>query len=296
MIHRVFMLCAALLILLLQAAWGEQALLLPLGARQGALPPSLSAADLEASCDGRAVALPGLRPAPRPLSLAIVLQTGGSMQRHSAEIQSALRSLLGRRQPGDEFLTVNALSQPAPGAGFTSNVEALVSSVALPASHARCALFDSIAFALHRLEQAANPNRALLVIFAGDDVSSGTKPRDLASQVLASHVPVFVVSLYPRRPDDTNPAFFHLLRLAENSGGDIWDVFSFSKLPAVLSAVRLQPDYLLPLSPAADCGAQSPHKLKLHLRESPALQGVSLRYQHELPDPPEQPRANSRKP
>lgn len=111
--------------------------------------------------------------------------------------------------------------------------------MSLPETKRRAHLYDGIDFALRYLENARNPNRALLVVFSNDDVASDIDAKTVKAKILSAHIPTYVVSLYSRTPDDFAPTQYELTRVAIDSGGDIWEVQRFNKLPHVMAGVRL---------------------------------------------------------
>ncbi|GEM_PF-6774403 len=243
--------------------------------------PALSAGDLRVSCDGKAGAAVVLKPDREPVSVAIVVQGSRDMARNLVETQRALRSFLRHAQPGDEFFTVKGLEQPALGTGFTSDVDAIVSSIAMPDGTKRPMLFDAVEFALRYLKHARHSDRAVLVLMANEDVASTVKVKAMAPRVLAQHIPVYVASMYRRYANDLAPTFFEMLRLAEQSGGDMWEVYRFSDLDTTLAGVNFHPQYLLGIPPAL-CSRDQQHALHVDWAGGFAHPGVTLRYQRQL--------------
>lgn len=271
------------------AATPEQTgvLSLPVSVQVGAEAWPLEPQHLEVTCDGKPIPPSALRHVDGPVSVGIVLQPSRYMLQHAGDVQAALRSFLGQIHPGDEFFTVNSLERPVLGVGFTSDPGAIVSSVSLPETKRRSHLYDGMDFALRYLENARNPNRALLVIFSDDDVASDIQAKSVKAKILAAHVPTYVVSLYGRNPNDFAPTLYELTRVAIDSGGDIWDVMRSTTLARVMVNVRIRPDYLLDLRPTQQCGPAEVHALDFHWAPGVAHSGVSLRYQHRLPTQPQ---------
>ncbi|MGC4056111.1 MAG: hypothetical protein QM757_45475 [Paludibaculum sp.] len=158
----------------------------------------------------------------------------------------------------------------------------LVSSITVPPGKRRSHLLDSMTFALDYLGHARNTDRALVVIYANDDMASVTKPKQLEERLLAAHVPVYVVNLCARYADDLVPVSFQLQKLAEESGGDSWDVSSFARLGEALSRVDVRPQYRLWI-PAGSPAACEQH-LKVEWTPGVEHDGVVLRYQRQWPE------------
>lgn len=244
-------------------------------------PVTLRPADVRVYCGNQAVSDAKLKPGGGAVSVGIVVQSSKAMQDNTGGAQAALRQFLSHAQRGDEFFTVNSLDAPVLGAGFTADTNTLVSSISLPPGKRRSHLLDGMAFALEYLGHARNTNRALLVIYAGDDVASTIKPRELASRLLSAHVPVYVTNLCPRFADDHVPVTFELQKLAEESGGDSWDVSSFAKLGDALARVDVRPQYRLEL-PAAACAQEK--RLRVDWAAGVEHGGMNLRYQRHWPN------------
>ena len=173
----------------------------------------------------------------QPVSLAIVVQASPDTLRHADETQAALRDLLLRARPGDEFFSVLALDEPKLLADFTADPARIGVGLERTPAPRHNHLYDAMEFALRHLETARNPKRALLVIVSREDVASRLKPKALATQLHAGPVPLFVVSLIPRYPDDFVPTWFELTRMAARSGGDWWETASCRKLADTLRRV-----------------------------------------------------------
>lgn len=281
-----------LLLSLALLAWAGRAgtpgessdLRLPVSAQAGTEPWPLQPEHLEVTCDGKRISPAALRGTDEPISVGIVLQPTKYLLRHIADVQAALRVFMNQIRPGDELFTVNSLERPALGVGFTSDPGAVVSSVSLPENKRRSHLYDGIDFAVQYLQNARNSNRALLVIFSADDAASDIEAKTLKARILSAHIPTYVVSLYPRVPEDFAPTLYELTRVAIDSGGDIWEVLRTSTLPKVMPEVLVRPGYSLEVRPAEHCGAGSEmHELNLRWVRGVAHRGVLLRYQRKLP-------------
>lgn len=247
-------------------------------------PVDLKASDVRVSCGQQAVPGAKIKSGGGPVSVGIVVQGSKAMQENTGQAQLALRRFLERARPGDEFFTVKSLDVPVLGAGFTAEVNALVSSISVPPGKRRSRLLDAMTFALDYLGHARNTNRALVVIYANDDVGSVIKPKQLADRLLSAHIPVYVVNLCARYADDLVPVSFELQKLAEESGGDSWNVSSFARLGEALARVDVRPQYKL-LVPAT-AGAACEHEQRLKVDWTPGVEhgGVSLRYQRQWPN------------
>lgn len=173
----------------------------------------------------------------QPVSLAIVVQANPDTLRHADETQAALQHLLQGARPGDEFFTVLALDEPKLLVDFTTSPAMLGAGLAQSRPPRHNHLYDAMDYALRHLESAHNQRRALLVIASGEDVASRLKPKALAARINAGPVPLFLVSLIPRYPDDFAPTWFELTRMARRSGGNWWELASFRKLADTLKKI-----------------------------------------------------------
>ncbi|MGJ5819892.1 hypothetical protein [Paludibaculum fermentans] len=262
---------------------GQDARWLPLSVYSDR-PLELKASDVRVSCGRQTVSGAKLKAGGGAISVGIVVQGSKAMQENTGHAQLALRRFLQHARAGDEFFTVNSLDAPILGAGFTSEVNALVSSISVPPGKRHSHLLDGITFALDYLGHARNTNRALIVILANDDVASVIKPKELAARLLSAHIPVYVVNLCPRFADDQVPVAFELQKLAQESGGDSWDVSSFAKLGDALARVDVRPQYRLWLSAADSAACAHEQRLKVDWTPGVAHGGVNLRYQRQWPN------------
>ena len=151
------------------------------------------------------IAMLTITAAAQPVSLAIVVQGNPDTLRHADETQAALQDLLSSARPGDEFFSVLALDEPKLLADFTTSPAQIGAGLLQAQAPRHNHLYDAMEFALRHLESAHNSQRAVLVIVSGEDVASRVKPNVLAAQIDHGPIPVFVVSLIPRYPDDFVP-------------------------------------------------------------------------------------------
>ncbi|MFZ0657226.1 MAG: VWA domain-containing protein [Candidatus Binataceae bacterium] len=136
-----------------------------------------------------------------PESIALVIDTSGSMKPKLPIVRGALADFLGKLYPCDEvavfaFSDRTYLLQP-----FTTDHQAAVQKLALLKANGETALYDSIAKAIDLEQTSAHyPNRVVIVITDGMDNESKMTEANLVAKSKSSALRMFLIGI-----GDPNP-------------------------------------------------------------------------------------------
>jgi Ca-activated chloride channel family protein len=157
-----------------------------------------------------------------PVSIAIVIDDSGSMRAKLGEVVAATLSFARWSHPQDEIFAIefndtvrDALGGRRLEAGHTRELEAALRTL-IP--QGQTALYDALAMALDRLDQAMHARKVLVLLSdGGDNVSKATLDEVLA-HARRSNVAIYAIGIYDAGAPDTNPGV--LKALAAATGGE----------------------------------------------------------------------------
>ena len=163
----------------------------------------------------------------RPLSLVVLIQTGGGARGQFpsyAKLDTMLGSLLGKAP--NEVSIVNFDSQPEAASPFTSNIAEWRDAIDHPDEGDKgAAIFDSLAYGLDLLQKRpAGNRRAILLISQEHDVGSKTSLKEIVRDVGETNTAIYSVTFSAEKtaarqafedPPHLNPP----ISLAPSDGG-----------------------------------------------------------------------------
>lgn len=132
-----------------------------------------------------------------PASIAILIDSSGSMQTKLPKVQTALAAFLNIVNLCDE---VAILSFTTPGGvkvlqSFTTDHALVVDSFAFVAPSGKTPLYDAIHYGLQTLTSAHYSNRAIILITDGMDNSSTISKADLIAEARTTAVPIYTIGI-----------------------------------------------------------------------------------------------------
>ena len=133
----------------------------------------------------------------RPLSLVVLMQTGGDARGQFpsyAHLDRMVASLLG--EPPNEVSIVNFDSQPEAASPFTTNVAEWGDAIDHPDVGDRgAAIFDSVAYGLDLLQKRPEGNRrAILLLSQEHDVGSKTLLKEVVRELGETNTAIYSVT------------------------------------------------------------------------------------------------------
>src|SRR6185312_1759678 len=205
-----------------------------------------------------------------PVSIGIILDISGSMKTKMARAKEAVQEFCKAANPQDEFFMITFSNQPNLVGNFTSDPEELQQSLLSVEAGGRTALLDAIYLGLHKMRQATQPRRALLIISDGGDNRSRYTEHEVTSLVKEADVMVYAIGIYdhtfPTEEEALGPAL--LSTIADVSGGKAFSVDDPDDLPAIASHVgeELRNQYVLGYRPENIPRDGKWHKIRVKLQ------------------------------
>jgi VWFA-related protein len=185
-----------------------------------------------------------------PLTIALVLDSSGSMSRRMHFLQEAAITLLRKLEPGDRALVVQFNESVKASSEFTGDIDRLEQFVDALQGWGGTSLYDAVHYGLNRLRD--EPGRKALVVFSdGADTTSSMQEREVIDYARAVEATVYSVGfrgeqgLFARGPRG------FLRSVARETGGTFHFPDKVGDLVRTFSAIaeELQHHYLLAYTP-----------------------------------------------
>lgn len=140
-----------------------------------------------------------------PESIALVIDTSGSMQPKLPAVRKALGDFLAKLYPCDEVAVFAFSDRPYRLLPFTTDHQAAIQRLSILQANGETALYDSIAEAIGYAQSSADyPNRTIVVITDGMDNQSKMTEADLVAKSKASGVRLFLIGIGdPNAPENS---------------------------------------------------------------------------------------------
>lgn len=187
-----------------------------------------------------------------PLSVGLVLDTSGSMTDKLRTARRASIQFLRTMNAQDEALLIEFGDQAALTVGFTSQLEEIQKRLELVTAGGLTAMFDGAQLALHEMQRAKNPRKALVIISDGGDNNSRYSAGELESLVREADVQIYAMGVFQpsifsglSKEEVNGPRL--LSQLAEQTGGRAFSASDANDLPNVAAriAIELRNQYVL---------------------------------------------------
>ncbi|MDR3719683.1 MAG: VWA domain-containing protein [Bryobacteraceae bacterium] len=130
-----------------------------------------------------------------PVSMGIVLDLSGSMQRVAGTAKESLRALLKDANPADEAFLNAVSTRPRAYSGFTRDFDAILSKIAFENASGSTALIDTIYASLQQLRSGVHARKALLVISDGMDNHSRYSREELLRFAVEADAQVHTIAV-----------------------------------------------------------------------------------------------------
>jgi len=221
-----------------------------------------------------------------PVSLAIILDTSGSMEAKWNRARTMLARFCENLAPHDELFLVTVQQRPALLADYTSDCGAVQNHLLTVRPHGLTALLDAIPLAVQHLRKAANPRRAILIVSDGGENSSRVRLAEVRRLARESNAQVYAATL-GLQPEYTHGAFpgesqgpALLAEIAEFTGGRSFSIDDSRHISDVAAAMarEIHDQYVI--------GYQSPdttpdgkhHRIAVKVDRDPGTPRLSLFY------------------
>lgn len=186
-----------------------------------------------------------------PLSVALVLDTSGSMEKSLSFLQEAASSFAYKLDDVDQALVISFNETVKGSADFTDDLDRVERFIGGLQAWGGTSLHDAIDYALSRMRN--RPGRKAIVIFSdGADTTSALKASDVVERAKAIEATIYGIAFQGGGPGfGTGSAKGLLNKLASETGGEVYEPGKAGELLKVFSAIadELRNHYLLAYSP-----------------------------------------------
>jgi Ca-activated chloride channel homolog len=213
-----------------------------------------------------------------PLSVGLVFDASGSMGNKLTKARLAAAQFFKTANPEDEFFLIQFNDRPEFVMPFTANTEEIQNRLTFTESKGRTALLDAVYMAVHKMHDARNPRKAILVLSDGGDNSSRYTESDIRNLVREADVQIYAMGIFEpmagrgRTPEElSGPSL--LGELTEQTGGHNFSVENLNDLPDVAAkiGVELRNQYVLGYSPTNQIRDGKYRKVQVKLNQPRGL-------------------------
>lgn len=132
-----------------------------------------------------------------PISVGIILDTSGSMERKIRTAVDAVDRFIRRTNEDDEVFLMTFSSEPLLRQDFTNDREKLSLALRKMWVTGGTALYDAINEGIEKVHSGRHEKRAILVITDGQDTSSVTKLNEVLQNIRQAEVLIYAIGISP---------------------------------------------------------------------------------------------------
>jgi Ca-activated chloride channel family protein len=204
-----------------------------------------------------------------PVSLGIIFDLSGSMSSKMDRAREAVIEFCKMANPQDEFFMITFSDTPHLATDFTRDVDQVQNKLVFTGAKGRTALLDAVYLGMHKMKEARNQKKALLIISDGGDNHSRYTEGEIKSQVKEADVMIYSIGIYdhsfPTLEEKLGPEL--LAEMSEVTGGRSFTIDNPNDLPDVASKIgmQLRNQYVLGYRPSQTQHDGKWHKIKIKL-------------------------------
>ena len=205
-----------------------------------------------------------------PVSVGIIFDMSGSMTDKIDRAREAVVQFCKTANPQDEFFMITFSDQPHLATGFTSNPDEIQNKLIYTLPKGRTALLDALYLGMHKMREAKNQRKALLIISDGGDNHSRYTEEEIKSQIKEADVIMYGIGVYdtyfPTVEERLGPQL--LSDISQVTGGRTFTIDNPNDLPDVAGKIgmELRNQYVLGYKPSKTNHDGKWHKIKVKLR------------------------------
>jgi len=212
-----------------------------------------------------------------PVSIAVVLDASGSMNRRMSTARAAIAAFLQTANAADEFSLIDFNNTARLRSGFPTNPGEILDLALFIKPTGQTALLDAIYLALNEMRHARNQRKAILVISDGGDNHSRYSMKEVKAFVREADAQIYSIGIVDafmstmfveemRGPD-------LLAEIATQSGGRYFEVEASNELADVASKVgtALRNQYVLGFAPSPERRDGKYHRLQVKIERPKGL-------------------------
>ena len=132
-----------------------------------------------------------------PVSVGVVLDTSGSMERKIRTAVDAVDRFIRRTELADEVFLVTFSGEPVLRQDFTGDRDKLSQALRRVPATGGTALYDALMQALEKIENGQHTRRALLVITDGQDTASAARLDAVLQRIRETELVVYPIGISP---------------------------------------------------------------------------------------------------
>jgi Ca-activated chloride channel family protein len=205
-----------------------------------------------------------------PISLGVIFDLSGSMGNKIEKSREAVVEFFRTANPQDEFFMVSFNDRPELLSDFTNSVEDIQAKLVYATPKGRTALMDAVYMGLHKMKDAHQEKKALLIISDGGDNHSRYTENEIKSLVKEADVQIYGIGIFdssPATPEEKMGPVV-LSEITDVTGGRTFTIDNPNELADVATkiGIELRNQYVLgyrPNKPARD-GKWRKIKVKLN--------------------------------
>ena len=206
-----------------------------------------------------------------PVSIGIVFDVSGSMQRKIATARAAVSEFLTAVEQADEMFLVTFSDRAVLATDFSSDDSGILEALLETRPKGRTALFDAVALAIRHMRAAKNERKVLLLVSDGGDNQSRLSARDLRGILEETEVQIHALGIHSGGTVMEQWRGEEILKyLAEMTGGEHHMVKSVNELPelAARMSLSLHDRYVLAYRPTSAGTSGKWHRIRVVLRDA----------------------------
>ncbi|MBL8294604.1 MAG: VWA domain-containing protein [Bryobacterales bacterium] len=235
----------------------------------------LAAQDFRLLIDGKEQSADFFAMEDGPVSLMLVLDASGSMNRTVTPVQDAVRRILRSSDSNDEFAVIEFSDQIRLTVDFT-RLESRVESRVREMAHAGSTSFSgAILVALREMNRVRQRRRALIVVSDGRDNHSRHVRSEVIQTAVESDVRIYAIELYPPMGEAfVSPTLLEML--ARSTGGRYLPTMARKQIPELIDRIDIHRNYVLGFTPPVNHRDGRNHSVDLRLRKRSGIPPARL--------------------
>jgi VWFA-related protein len=213
-----------------------------------------------------------------PLRVALVLDLSDSIEPFLGPLRDAATTTLSALKPGDEVALFTFSTEAELSVPLTHDISKIAQQIGTFHAGGATNINDGIFVASEYLLKNAPKGRRVIILIS-DDVGTdagGQGTRDIVTETIAADAAVYNLKIPGYNPPSTIfaasmiPGLVNIRKVAEQTGGEIFDVHEVGSLDAVFQALihRIKTRYTLGYYTTANGAEGKPHKLEVRLAPS----------------------------
>jgi VWFA-related protein len=246
--------------------------------KAGQIIPDLKKGDFELREDGALRKLDVFGRDEFPLNVALVLDLSDSIGPFLGPLRDAANAALAALKPDDEVALFTFSTEAQLNVSFTKDKSKIAEQISTFKAGGATNINDGI-FDAARYFLATMPQGRRVVILISDDVGTsagGEGTRDIVTEMIAADASLYNLKVPGNNPASVRfaagliPGLVDIRKVAEETGGEIFDVESTTSLESTFRALigRIKTRYTLGYYTSASGAEGKPHKLEVRLAPS----------------------------